>query len=353
LSSAVALAQNLPMTRAALLGFGLAGRYLHAPLLQAAGIEVAAVVSSKHEEIAQVLPRARVLAKDIDAFAADDIDLIVVATPHQLHVPQARAALTAGKHVVVDKPMCIRTEEGDALIALATQHSRMLTAFHNRRWDGDFLTLRKLIAGGRLGEITSYDARWNRFRPTLAERWQDSDRPGNGILHDLGTHLLDQMLTLFGLPDWIHAQVVTQRAGARANDAFSIQMSARNVVITVGGSLLIADGGPRYGIHGTKGSYLKYGLDQQEAQLRGGLSPLDAAFGSEPESQWGRFTDGATSTSEVIPSERGRWTEFYARVRTCIENGNAPPVSAESARDVIRVIEAAVRSSATGQRVTL
>jgi scyllo-inositol 2-dehydrogenase (NADP+) len=170
-------------------------------------------------------------------------------------------------------------------------------------------------------------------------------------LYDLGAHLIDQVLMLFGMPDWIHADVSAQRIGARADDSFSIQMAARGVRVTLGASTLVADSGPRYRVHGTEGSYLKHGLDVQESQLRAGLPASDASFGIEPESQWGRLTQGATGTSEFVPSAQGRWTEFYARVRACIKNGAEPPVSAESGRDVIRIVEAAMESSRTGKRV--
>jgi scyllo-inositol 2-dehydrogenase (NADP+) len=341
------------MVRAGILGFGVAGRYFHAPLLQAAHIEIAAVVSTQYEPIRSDLPNADILLTPEELFARSDIDLVVIATPNHLHDQQAGAAMKAGKHVVIDKPMCTKTSQADALIDLARQRNLMLTVFQNRRWDSDFLTIEKLLAEDRMGTLTAFHARWDRCRPTVADRWREHDHPGNGVLYDLGAHLIDQAVMLFGMPDWIQADVFAQRRPAGSDDGFSIQMAAGIARITLGVSSLIADGGPRYGIHGMKGSYLKYGLDVQETQLRTGMSPTDPAFGNEPESQWGSFTDSVSNVAEIIPSERGRWLEFYEQVRACIDTGVAAPVSAASGRNVIHLIEAAIASSRSGQRVML
>ena len=208
------------MIRAGVIGFGLAGRWFHTPLLLAAGIEVKAVVSSQREAVAAALPDTLVLATDQELFARPDIDLVVIATPNHLHEQQARAALQAGKHVVVDKPLCIEAVQADALIELARSQRRMLTAFQNRRWDSDFLTIQRLIAEDRLGELHAFHARWDRFRPNVVDRWREHAHPGNGVLYDLGAHLIDQALVLFGMPDWIQADVFTQRVGAIATDGF-------------------------------------------------------------------------------------------------------------------------------------
>lgn len=341
------------MIRAGLIGFGLAGRSFHAPLLRAAGIRINAVVSRQAEAVASELPDAIALGSDAELFARDDIDLVVIATPNHLHAPQARAALTAGKHVVVDKPMSIDVTEANGLIELARNHKRMLTPFQNRRWDSDFLTIKHLVSSGRLGELTAFHARWDRYRPVVVDRWREHAVPGNGVLYDLGAHLIDQALVSFGMPDWIYADVFTQRPGASAIDGFEIEMAAGRARITLGVSTLAAHGGPRYRVHGASGSFIKSGLDVQEPQLRAGMAANDAQFGIEPEAQWGTFTDGASGESTPIESAPGRWTEFYRQVRACIEENAPPPVPPEAGRDVIRVIEAAIRSSDSGERVAL
>ena len=341
------------MLNAGILGFGLAGRFFHAPLLRAAGIRTAAVVSSQHDVVDGVLPDARVSANAAELFAASDIDLVVIATPNHLHVEQARAALMAGKHVVVDKPLSLHAAQADELIELATAQRRMLAVFHNRRWDSDFLTIRKLVDTGRIGALNAFHARWDRYRPAVADRWREHDVAGNGVLYDLGAHLIDQALCLFGQPDWVRADVFAQRAGAVASDGFELLLVKGTARITLGVSTLAADGGPRYRVHGARGSFVKSGLDVQEPQLRSGMPATDPSFGIEPETQWGSFTEGASGRRESIESQRGCWTEFYAQVRACIEQGAPPPVSAQDGREVIRVIEAALASNERGQRIVL
>jgi scyllo-inositol 2-dehydrogenase (NADP+) len=340
------------MTTAALIGFGLAGRYFHAPLLQAAGFDIRAVVSRQREAVGSSLPQAVALESESELIARDDIDLVVIATPNDLHAPQARVALEHGKHVVVDKPLCLSAEEADALIALARTQRRLLTVFQNRRWDADFLTLQQLIASGRLGELNALHARWDRFRPNVVDRWREHG-PGGGVLYDLGAHLIDQALCLFGMPEWLQADVFTQRAGATAVDGFEILLGKGAVRITLGVSTLAADGGPRYRVHGSRGPYVKSGLDVQEPQLRSGMRPQDPTFGVEPESQWGSFVDGASGEREIVPSLRGSWTAFYSQVRAAIEDGAPAPVAAEEGREVIRIVEATMRSARTGQRIAL
>jgi scyllo-inositol 2-dehydrogenase (NADP+) len=180
-----------------------------------------------------------------------------------------------------------------------------------------------------------------------------SQRSWIGVLYDLGAHLIDQALCLFGMPDWVQADVFAQRSGAVADDGFELLLGARGARITLGASTLAADGGPRYRIHGSRGSYVKSGLDVQEAHLRSGISPQDPRFGIEPESQWGTFTEGVSGATERVRSMPGAWTTFYADVRAAIETGAAPPVPASQARDVIRVIEATIESSRSGKRVAL
>jgi scyllo-inositol 2-dehydrogenase (NADP+) len=314
---------------------------------------VAAVVSRQRDVVAGVLRDAQICESAGELLAIPNIDLIVIATPNHLHVEQSQAALLAGKHVVVDKPLALHAAQADALIELANARKLMLTAFQNRRWDSDFLTLRKLIDSGRIGALNAFHARWDRYRPAVADRWREHDIEGNGVLYDLGAHLIDQALCLFGMPDWVQADVFAQRAGAVASDGFELLLAKREARITLGVSTLAAESGPRYRVHGARGSFVKSGLDVQEPQLRSGMPATDPLFGIEPESQWGTFTEGASGRHEVIPSERGCWTQFYAQVRACIEQGAPPPVAAHEGREVIRVIEAALASSERGQRVML
>jgi scyllo-inositol 2-dehydrogenase (NADP+) len=338
--------------QAGLIGFGLAGRYFHAPLVQAAGIRIAAVVSSRTDVVHKALGNATVLPTSEALLAHDGIDLVIIASPNALHATQATAALEAGRHVVVDKPMCPTAAEAGQLSRLAARRNRMLTVFHNRRWDSDFLTLQHLVASGRLGDINAFHARWDRFRPDVADRWRERSEPGAGVLYDLGSHLIDQALVLFGRPDWVQADVFTQRPGGLVDDGFELLLGKGQLRITLGVSSLATDGGGRYRVHGSQASFLKAGLDPQESQLRGDMQPIDASFGFEPEEQWGRLVRGDGS-EERIASERGQWTQFYAKVRDSIEHGAAPPVAPDDACATIEVIEAALRSSSTGRRIAL
>lgn len=339
--------------KAGLVGFGLAGRYFHAPLLRAAGIPVAAVVTSRAAAVREYLGDADVLSCVDQLFARSDIDLIAIASPNSLHAAQAAAALRAGKHVVVEKPLSATAAEASDLAQLAVQQGRKLAVFHNRRWDSDFLTLRKLIDDGRLGEIHSFHARWDRFRPEVVERWGERDEPGSGAIYNLGPHLIDQVLVLFGEPEWLYANVFTQRPKSAVADGFEILMGKGKLRITLGVSTLTADGGYRYRVNGSRASFLKAGLDRQEDQLRGGMEPGEHFFGGEPAEQWGTLVYGDSGQREVITAERGRWTLFYEGVRRAIEDDQPMPVPADQAYATIRIIEAALTSSAMGCRIDL
>ena len=342
--------------RAGLIGFGLAGRYFHAPLLRAAGIPVAAVVTSRADAVREYLGDAAVVSSVDELIARSDIDLIAIASPSSLHALQAAAALRGGKHVVVDKPLSATAAEASDLAQLAAQCGRKLAVFQNRRWDSDFLTLRKLIDDGRLGDINSYHARWDRFRPEVVDRWRERDEPASGALYDLGSHLIDQVLVLFGEPEWLYANVFKQRPGSAIVDGFEVLMGKGNLRITLGVSTMAADGGYRYRVNGSRASFLKAGLDPQEAQLRAGMEPGERFFGCEPTEQWGTLVQGhndGTGQREVVTAEQGRWVSFYEDVRRAIEDDRPVAVPAEQAYATIRIIEAALTSSAMGCRIDL
>lgn len=270
-----------------------------------------------------------------------------------MHASQAADALRAGKHVVVDKPLSITAAEATEIAKLADACRLRLAVFQNRRWDSDFLTIRKLLEEDQLGSINAFHARWDRFRPKVADRWRERVEAGGGVLHDLGSHLIDQVLCLFGLPDWIQADVFVQRRGATANDGFEILMGKGNLKITLASTSLAADGGWRYRVHGSRASYLKSGFDPQEPQMRAGMSPGSIEFGTENPEQWGRLVSGADGSQRTIASERGRWLEFYIGVRNSLDNNAPVPVAAAEGITTLRIIEAALLSSAQGKRIDL
>ncbi len=336
-----------------LVGFGLAGRVFHAPLILASGMEIVGVVSRQREAVSAALPGASLLP-DLGALLSQPrLDLVVIATPNDLHEAQALAALAAGKHVVVDKPMALSSAGADRLIQAASASSVTLSAFHNRRWDSDFLTLRRVLDEATLGAVHSFEARWNRYRPKVPDRWRESALHGGGVLFDLGTHLIDQALVLFGMPDWLQADIYTQRAGATVDDAFELRMGKGRMRIVLGVDSLAAVPGPRYRVHGELGSYTSESVDPQEEQSRAGIRPTDEAFGLHAQGVGGHVIDGATGRGSVVAPERGRWTEYYRTVRRAVENADPPPVGAAQARQVLRVIEAARQSSQRGARVWL
>jgi len=336
-----------------LVGFGVSARILQRPLLEAAGLCVHAVVTRQAEAVKAVLPGAQAVPDVPALLALPQLDLVIIATPNHLHFPQALAALEQGKHVVIDKPMALTLAECDRLIEAAERCDRRLAVFQNRRWDSDFLTLRRLLAEQALGEVLAFEARWDRYRPGVPDRWRERPEFGGGLLYDLGAHLIDQALCLFGMPEWLQADVFSQRPQAAADDAFALRMGHGALRIELSASSIAPDASLRYRLHGRRASYRKGGLDVQEQQLREGRSPNDPQFGIEPPAQWGELTDGATQAVHRISPERGCWLDFYRAMRASIEHGSPVPVPAVEARRVIHIIEAARTSCARGARVYL
>ena len=340
--------------RAALVGYGYAGRTIHANLLRAApGLDLAAVVSRDPAKVAADLPSVRVLPSLEALLDAGDVDLVVIASPNELHHPQAMAALRAGCHVVVDKPFTVTTGEATQLIAEARARGRVLTAFHNRRWDADFLTVRGLLASGELGRVTTFVSRFDRFRPQVRDRWRERAVPGGGLWNDLGPHLVDQALQLFGWPQAVTADVCALRDGAEADDHFDVTLHYPRARVHLGASMLRAQPGARFELHGTAASYLKHGLDTQEDALKRGELPGAEGFGVDPsEGVLVREVDGVRQQL-ACPNRRGDWGGFYPAVHRAIAEGLQPPVAARDALAVMQVLELGQRSAAIGQRLAM
>jgi scyllo-inositol 2-dehydrogenase (NADP+) len=334
--------------RVGLVGFGLAGRCFHAPLIAAVeGLTLVAVVSSQTDAVARACPGAAVYPTVAAMLEDPAIDLVVIAAPDAQHASIAQAALLAGKHVVVDKPFVTDPADGAALIALARDRGRMLSVFHNRRWDGDFLTVRRLLDTGTLGEMALAELRWDRFRPTIKQGWRET--AGAGLLNDLGPHLIDQAVQLFGMPDAVSGDLAVQRDGAPTEDYVeaTLYYAARRVIVST--ASLVAAPRPRFALHGTGGSFVKYGIDPQEAVLRGGGSPLDAGYGVDAEADYGTLTL-ADGTARRVPSERGDWRGYYADVADAIRGAAAPNVTADQALAVMELIALVRRSALEGRR---
>ncbi|WP_419816664.1 oxidoreductase [Glacieibacterium sp.] len=336
-----------------LVGYGLAGASFHAPLIGAvAGLRLAAVVTSRQDEVAAGWPEARAVEEAGALFADPEIELVVIATPNLTHAPLARAALEAGKHVVIDKPFATDAAEGETLIALAAERGRMLSVFHNRRWDGDYLTVHRLLAEKRLGEISLFEAQWDKFRPAIKTGWREVSAPGSGLLADLGPHLIDQVLQLFGRPDALSADVLTQRAAAETDDYFEVTLHYGTMRAIVSASTLMIVPRPRFRLAGSAGLFEKYGLDPQETWMRAGQRPQDAGFGEDAPGTYGVLTD-PKGVATTVPTEPGDYRCFYEGVAAAILHGTPPPVDPADACTGLRLIELARVSAATGRQITL
>lgn len=344
----------IPALNVGLIGYGYAGATFHAPLIDSVpGLRLTAVASSDPARVHAALPQVAVEPGPDALLARTDIDLVVIATPNRTHYPLAAAALAAGRHVVVDKPFTLTTAEAGALIEAARQAGRMLSVFHNRRWDSDFLTLQSVLAAGTLGRPVHFESRFDRYRPAVRVRWRESAEPGAGLWYDLGPHLVDQAVQLFGAPDAIGLDRARVRDGAESDDWFVavLQYPQRRAVLRA--STLAADAGPRLALHGTGGSFARYGLDPQEAALKAGRRPADPDWGQDPEPAILTLPDGDGFSRVTLPCLPGDYRRYYAGVRAAIA-GEAPvPVTGDQALTVMRIIEAGCRADAEGRRVSL
>jgi scyllo-inositol 2-dehydrogenase (NADP+) len=339
--------------RVGLVGYGYASQTFHRPLLAAsADYRIAAVASSSPDRVAEDLPDVPVVA-DVEALAGrDDVDLVVLATPPAVHTAQARTALLAGKHVVVEKPFVPTVAEADELIGLARPEDRVLSAFQNRRWDGDFLTAKRLIETGELGEVLTFRSHFDRFRPAVRDRWRERPGRGSGMLYDLGAHLIDQALVLFGAPETVWADSGAQREGGDAVDYahLVLRWGRRRAILHTG--MVVAEPGPRFAVHGTQGSYLKYGLDPQEDALKAGRRPGDDRWGADVPEAFGTLTrpdENGDLQTKTVETEAGDYPAYYSALARALRGDGPNPVPAEEARDVIRVIELAQESAESGR----
>jgi predicted dehydrogenase len=332
--------------KVALVGYGFVGKVFHAPLIQAtAGLVLHTVVSRDAAKVRADWPDVAV-TPDADAVFADPaVDLVVIASPNGTHAPLAIAALAQGKHVVVDKPFTVTLQEAHEVIAAADASNRLVSVFQNRRWDADFLTVQRLIADGELGRVAEFHSHFDRFRPVVQDRWRERDEPGGGLWYDLGPHLLDQTVHLFGLPLAITADIACLRDGAQAADYVDVTLRYPHHRAILHASTLVAGNGLRFAVHGTRGSYLKHGLDVQEDQLRAGVTPgapgwgMDTRAGERVQERDGRLV------AEVAHAETGDYRRYYAGMRDAILLGHPVPVTPQQALDVMRLIELGVQSS--------
>lgn len=341
--------------RVGLIGYGVAGAFFHAPLIAATpGLRLSTVVTGSPERAAEVREKygARVVGDAAELW--DVSDLVVVASPNRTHVPLAESALKAGLPVVVDKPLAATAAQARALVRLAHDLGLMLTVFQNRRWDGDFLTVERLISSGELGTVNRLESRFERWRPTPKGGWRElggADEVG-GLLYDLGSHLVDQALRLLGPVTHVYAESDIRRAGVASDDDTFIALThAGGARSQLWASSVAPRLGPRFRVLGSEAGYLKYGLDVQEDRLRAGLTPDSPGFGEDPRERWG--TLGTDDAHRPVRTEPGDYLAFYAAVAAALRDGTPPPVDPGEVVEALTVLEAARRSAAERQVIAL
>ncbi|MFD2937348.1 Gfo/Idh/MocA family oxidoreductase [Spirosoma flavum] len=333
-----------------LIGFGLSGRYFHAPFLSVnPRFHLKKIASSRPDAVHQFDASIEWVATADELFADASIDLVFICSPNETHVDYARKALEHRKHVVVEKPFATSEREANQLLELAKRQGCLATAYQNRRWDSDFLTIKRLLADGRIGTVVDFEGRYDRYSPVdpNTQSWKEQPGVSRGNLYNLGPHLLDQALHLFGKPDTVQATVRIIRPHSRVTDYFDIMLGYPDKVVRLESSLMVYHNQLRYSLHGTEGSFIKSGLDIQEEHLRLNQLPNQAAWGAETQDRWGTlYRDGH---SERVESERGNYTPFYDNLYEAIVNGAEPAVTPTDILNLARVIDLAVESSRTQQ----
>lgn len=340
------------MLNVALIGFGYVGQTFHAPLIDSVeGLSLALIASSDAGKVHARWPQVRVTADYLAAATDPAIDLVVIASPNDSHYPLACAALLAGKHVVIDKPFTVSVDEARDLVELAETRGRLLSVFHNRRWDGDFLGAQAALRSGALGDVRECISRFDRFAPVPRDRWRERPGPGAGLWFDLGPHVVDQALCLFGLPQTVMADMAGLRDGAAGvvdwaqvvlgYDAGGVQ---RRVTLHV--TRLAAWNAPRFELHGTAGSWCSTGLDTQEDQLKAGMVPGAPDWGSDPRPVWQVL---GTAAAVDVPRPRGDYRQYYLGIRDALRGTGPNPVPATEALQVMAVMDCAMRSAAEGR----
>jgi predicted dehydrogenase len=335
------------MIRVGLIGYGYAGRTFHAPLIRSvSGLALTVVGSSKPDVVRASLPGVEVCSA-METAIHPDVDLVVIASPNDSHAPLATAALLAGKHVVIDKPFTVTLAEARSLASLAAQQQRLLSVFHNRRWESEVLATKAVLQSGVLGRVVQYECHMDRFRPAVRQRWREDIGPGAGLWFDLGPHLIDLALHLFGLPQSVNANFGILRDGAQTDDWAHIQLNYDKLRVVLQATLLASGGVARSVLHGTQGSWAKFGADVQEKQLVAGMMPHDEGFGFDPDA--GIFYNAITGEKTETPTPVGCQQLYYAGVRDAILGAHAAEISARDAVAVMAVLEASFESGLRGQ----
>ena len=337
--------------RTGIIGYGLSGRVFHAPFIDVVeGFELSKISTANPHNISIAksrYPNTPIVPDGQSIIDDNNIDLVIVTSPNTVHFKWAKAALLANKHVVVEKPFTVSLAEAEELVELAKQKKKILTVYHNRRFTSDTKTVKKILKSGVLGDVVDYETHFDRFRPEPKEgAWREDPLPGSGIFYDLGSHLIDQSLYFFGMPQAVTAHIQAVRPWAKADDSFDVKLHYPTHTATLKSGTLVKIPGPTYQIHGTKGSFIKYGLDIQEETLETGAIPNTPNWGMEPESIWGTLKteiEGIEMCS-VIKSENGDYRDYFINLRDAIWGKTEIAVTAEEGANVMKIIELAIQS---------
>lgn len=337
----------------ALAAYGMSGRIFHAPFLAAhPHLKLAAILERSKQEAAERYPEVAIVRRYEQLLEDPGIDLVVVNTPNTLHYDMARAALEAGKHVVLEKPFTNTVAEGQELIALAKSRGLMLSVYHNRRLQSGFKTARQLLQKQTLGDLASYRISVDRYRPEPGpKKWKEQSNPGAGLLYDIGSHLLDEALCLFGRPHSLFADLQVARRSGEVCDQFEIRLYYPQHRALLSATLLAREPGPAYVIHGSKGSYVKQEQDLQEARLADGADPTLPRWAEEPPESWGLLHNEQGRTP--YPTLAGSYEDYYENIYRHLSQGQPLLVAPEQALEVIELIELAQRSQREGRTITL
>ncbi|MEK0208600.1 oxidoreductase [Klebsiella michiganensis] len=332
--------------RVGLIGYGYASKTFHAPLVSGTpGMTLAAFSSSDETKVLADWPAVKVVTAPQALFSDPDIDLVVIPTPNDTHFPLAKAALEAGKHVVVDKPFTVTLSQARELEAIAKSEGRLLSVFHNRRWDSDFLTVKSLINEGLLGEVGYFESHFDRYRPQVRQRWREQGGPGSGIWYDLAPHLLDQVVNLFGLPVSMQVDLAQLRPGSQSTDYFHAVLAWPQRRVVLHGTLVAAAETARFIIHGSRGSYVKYGLDPQEERLKSGERLPQEDWGYDMRDGLLTRAEGEEITEESWLTLPGNYPAYYAAIRDALNGIGVNPVPASQAIQIMELIELGLESA--------
>ena len=331
------------MLNVGLIGFGFAGKVFHAPVIRAVDGLLLSTIVQRHAPPDPRYPDVE-FVRSVDEMLSRKIDLVVVATPNTSHHPITKQCLLAGRHVVVDKPFTPTLGEAQELVQIAKRQQRIVTVYQDRRYTGDFATVQQVVSEGALGRVVLFESHFDRFRPERKPNaWREETLPGSGVWFDIGPHLIDQALLLFGIPDAIGADIRIEREGARIDDAFDVTLYYAHARALLRASMLATPIGPTWIVHGTKGSFIKYGMDPQEAALKEGRTPDEPDWDAEPAELYGTLvTPDATRT---VPTLRSSFARYYENVRDAILGTSKLAVTPEWSLDVMRGLELAAASS--------